>query len=246
MSAVMSSDKLAELHEVLEEQLRQDILVRLGEFGSLDFEGLKKKLKLADSAILSNQIEILLGLTVEGEHLLTLQGTLYGLTVKGHDVLDDLLTCPVLADDDYKEKLFGNLNQSKVKPKWFIPYWVTLIVSTIIVVGFVIPYFGNQSLNRRLFTVFLSLWLFGIAYYALDRPSTKKNKFMYIVILGFGLGCAFWMLGLILSVFVLRVPRTAEDALFYVLTILSFTLGPIAGYLIGKARNFKGPEQYIP
>jgi hypothetical protein len=246
----MSSDRLSELHEVLRDSLRQEILLRLGRFGSLDFDGLKKKLKLVDSAGLSSQLGVLQELTVEGEHLVIQQGLFYDLTEKGHAVLDELLAFPDLAADDYNELLFGDPSQSgqpRVKPRWFTPYWAFLFISTAIVVGFVFPYFGNQSFSKALGYLLISLGILGFGYYVRVRPSVKINKFVYIVILGFGfLGCAFWMAGLILSVFVLRVPHAAEDTLFVVLTTLSFTLGPIVGYLIGKARNFKGPEKYSP
>jgi hypothetical protein len=72
------------------------------------------------------------------------------------------------------------------------------------------------------------------------------NKIVYIGLLGFVIGVLFWFIGLIIAVNTLPHTDATEDILFVVLTTLSFTLGPLVGYLIGKARNFKGPEQYNP
>jgi hypothetical protein len=72
------------------------------------------------------------------------------------------------------------------------------------------------------------------------------NKIVYIGLLGFVIGVLFWFIGLIIAVNTLPHTDATEDILFVVLTTLSFTLGPLVGYLIGKARNFKGPEQYTP
>jgi DNA-binding HxlR family transcriptional regulator len=246
----MSSDRLSELHSVLKDPLRQKILLKLGQYDNLDFDGLKKNLKLADSQELSYQLNTLQEMTVEGEHLLTKQeNSVYQLTEKGHDVLDKMISFPELKSDNFREKLLGEPNlskQFKAKPKWFTSYWIVLFVSTIIVMGIVIPVFGNQSVNKAIIYTVIALLLLGLAFYVRVKPSKRLNKLIYVGLLGFALGCLFWFIGLFIAFFSISREVVEGNTFFIVLTTLSFTLGPIVGYLIGKARNFKGPAQYSP
>ena len=249
----MSSDRLLDLHEVVKEPLRHRIFLKLGQYNSLDFNDLLKSLKISDSLELSNQLSILEEITVEGEHLVTKQENSYRLTEKGHEVLDKIIVFPELTFDDYKEKLSDKSsqpNQSKPKPKWFTPYWVAIFVSTIIVMGIVIPLFTNQSLDKAIFYTIIASLAIGLAYYARVKPSVTLNKLVYIGLLGFVIGVVIWFLSLAIVVTSFRtsLPHTdaTENTVFIVLTTVSFTVGPIVGYLIGKARHFKGPQQYSP
>ena len=84
----MSNDRLLDLHEVIKDLLRQKILLKLGQYDSLDFSNLIKSLKISDSLELSNQLSILEEIKVEGEHLVTKQENSYRLTEKGQLGLD--------------------------------------------------------------------------------------------------------------------------------------------------------------
>jgi DNA-binding HxlR family transcriptional regulator len=246
----MSSDRLSELHEVLKDPVRQKILLKLGQSSNLNFDDLKEKLKIADSAELSSQLNILQEMNVEGEHLVTKQeNAAYQLTEKGHEVLYKMISFPEIKSDNYREKLLGEPNpskQSKAKPKWFTPYWIVLFVSTIIVTGVVIPVFGQQSLDKAFFYTILGLLIIGFGFYVRIKPSMKINKLIYVGVLGFVVGCLFWFIGLFIAFFSISLEVAEGNVFFVILTTLSFTLGPIVGYLIGKARNFKGPQQYSP
>ena len=86
--------------------------------------------------------------------------------------------------------------------------------------------------------------ILGLGYYARVKPSITLNKLVYIGLLGFVIGAVLWFTGLIIAIISIPYTEATGNALFIVLTPVSFTVGPIIGYLIGKARNFKGPEQY--
>ena len=231
----MDSSRRIELHEVLKEPLRQKILLKLGQHNRLSNDDLAKLLKLPLTEI-DGELSALQDLTVDNEHLVVKDGTLYSLTEKGHDVLDCMISLPELTHE----------SQPKPKPKWFTPYWAALIVLTVIVTGVVIPVFGHQAPERAVFYTAVSLLVIGLAIYIRVKPSVALNKIMYVGVLGFAIGCLLWFVGLIIAIASLPHTQAAEDALFVVLTALSFTLGPLLGYLIGKARHFKGPEQYSP
>jgi hypothetical protein len=236
----MDSARRIELHEVLKEPIRQKILLKLGQSKSVMSDDLAKLLKL-DQTEIDSQLGALTELTVDSEHLVTKDGSAYSLTEKGHDVLNSMIAFPELTQE----------SQSKPKPKWFTPYWATLIALTIVVTGVVIPVFTHQSPEKAVFYIAAALMAIGLAIYIRVKPSIAINKVMYVGLLGFAIGCLFWFVGLIIAVFLLShtgTPRTeaTDNELFVVLTSLSFILGPLLGYLIGKARHFKGPEQYSP
>lgn len=111
----MSEDRLAQLHNILREPLRQKILLQLGEHDELSFDDLKKNLKIDDYQELNEQLSVLEKLTVEDEHLLSKQTNLqYKLTEKGHCLLDEMIAFPELEADGYKEKIMkGRLKLGK-------------------------------------------------------------------------------------------------------------------------------------
>lgn len=231
----MDSSRRIELHEVLKEPLRQKILLKLGRHNCLSIDDLAKLLTLTQVEI-DNELRVLLDSIVDDEHLVVKEGNAYKLTEKGHYVLNSMIAYPELAHD----------GQPKPKPKWFTPYWALLIVLTIIVVGVVIPFFGHQSLEKAAVYTAAALLVIGLDIYIRVKPSVTINKVMYVGVLGFVIGCLFWFAGLIIATVTLPRTEATADWLFVVLTALSFTLGPLLGYLIGKARHFKGPEQYSP
>jgi hypothetical protein len=231
----MDSNRRSELGGILKEPLRQKILLKLGQHNRLSIDELARFLKLEQTEI-DTQLRVLQDLAVDGEHLVIKEGNAYALTEKGHYVLNSMIAFPELACD----------NQSKPKPRWFTPYWAILIVLTIIVTGIALPVFGHQSPEKAVFYTVAALLVIGLAIYGRVKLSTTLNKAMYVGVLGFAIGCLLWFVGLIIAVVSLPHSDGTEDVLFVVLTALSFTVGPLIGYLIGKARNFKGPEQYSP
>ena len=102
----MNDEKLARLHEILKEPLRQKILLQLGEHGHLTFDDLITNLKIEDTQELAYQLNALEKLTIDEEHLVSKQADLqYSLTEKGHFVLDEMIAFPELELDSYRQKL---------------------------------------------------------------------------------------------------------------------------------------------
>ena len=102
----MNDEKLARLHEILKEPLRQKILLQLGEHGHLTFDDLITNLKIDNTQELTYQLNTLEKLTIDEEHLISKQADLqYSLTEKGHYVLDEMIAFPELESDGYKQKI---------------------------------------------------------------------------------------------------------------------------------------------
>jgi hypothetical protein len=108
----MSDDRLAELHELLKNPIRQKILLKLGEYDRLSFEDLMKELKMDNPQELHSQLEILSDLVTKAEdddYLLNEQGFSkrpggqYVLTEKGHNAVDELIFFPEIKFDNYKK-----------------------------------------------------------------------------------------------------------------------------------------------
>jgi len=102
----MNDEKLARLHEILKEPLRQKILLQLGEHRHLTFDDLITNLKIEDTQELTYQLNTLEKLAIDGEQLVIKQADLqYALTEKGHYVLDEMIAFPELESDGYKQKI---------------------------------------------------------------------------------------------------------------------------------------------
>jgi hypothetical protein len=246
--ALMSDDKLSQLHEVLKEPLRQKILLQLGQHECLTLDDLTKNLRAYDIQELSNQLSILGRLKVEGEYLISNQADEYELTEKGHYVLDEMIAFPELLSDNYRDKILGEINQSsnqsKAKPKWFTPYWIAIIVSTTILLGIILPIFGNVPFEKALFFLVVSLLIVGLGFYVRIKPlSIRKSRFMYIVLFGGFFGCWF-SIGAIMVLS--RMGFHEIDAVVITAWIGCFALGGILGDIIGRIRHYKGPGQYSP
>jgi DNA-binding HxlR family transcriptional regulator len=108
----MSDDKLASLHEVLKDPVRQKILLKLGEHDRLSFDDLMKQLKIESPKELNQHLKVLDDLitkTVDDEYSLTENGASrkaggqYMLTEKGHDALGEMLAFPEIKSENYQQ-----------------------------------------------------------------------------------------------------------------------------------------------
>jgi hypothetical protein len=148
----------------------------------------------------------------------------------------------------YRSKLSSNSDESsdepKPKPKWFTPCWIAIFVSTIIVLGIVIPVFGHVSFERALFYLAVVLLLEGLGFYVrVKTPSMKTNRVMYIVLFGGFFGCWFSVVSII---FLSKMGFQEINGFVIITWVGCFALGGLIGDLIGKIRHYKGPEQYQP
>jgi MFS family permease len=129
------------------------------------------------------------------------------------------------------------------EPCWWKPYWVTLFIATIIV-GITVPIFMQFPFEKAVTYMAIALIAEGIAYYGRVKQSISLNRIMYIL-LGTFIGGVFW----IVSAFFLSRIFTqgfSEDAAIIVSLAVCFGFGALLGDLIGRARYYKGPEQYQP
>ncbi len=136
------ADKLASLHEILKDPLRQKILLKLGEHDSIGFDELMKELKIDDEEEVYDQLKILGDLVTkkEEEYLFNKQGVSkklggqYALTGKGHDAVDEMIEFPEIEAENYKDKLFGKDALTRHKIAYIIGgawagFFISLFVS---------------------------------------------------------------------------------------------------------------------
>ena len=129
------------------------------------------------------------------------------------------------------------------KPKWFTPYWIVIIVATVII-GVIPIILRSVSFEQGILLLSLVLIFEGAAYYGRVKPSIALNRVMYIL-LGFPIGFVLW---LIPAYFLSRIytQGTNEDIAIIASSIICIGIGMLIGDMIGKLRHYKGPEQYQP
>lgn len=132
----------------------------------------------------------------------------------------------------------------KAKPKWFTSYWIMIVVATIIV-GVMLPIFEHIPLERAVLFLILVLAAEGLAYYGRVKRSLNLNRIMYILI-GVPIGFVLWFIVMLFSINIFG-QGIDEDFVFVTATLAAcFGVGAFIGDLIGRARCYKGPEQYQP
>jgi VIT1/CCC1 family predicted Fe2+/Mn2+ transporter len=251
MSTAKRDDRLARMHDILKEPIRQKILLQLGEHDHLSFNDLIRNLKIKDLKELSTQLKTLGNLITETKNtnytseqdISKKPDEQYKLTEKGQSILNEMLAFPELESDSYKEKLFGDTSKPKREPRWWKPYWITLFIATIIV-GVSVPIFTHFPLEKAATYLALALIAEGIAYYGRVKQSITLNRIMYIL-LGVFIGGVLWIISaFFLSRIFTQGPN--EDVAIVVSLAVCFGLGALIGDSIGRARHYKGPEQYQP
>ena len=139
------------------------------------------------------------------------------------------------------------MSQTKDKssaPRWWKPYWILLIIATIIL-GITMPFFTSIPFETSIMYMILTLGFLGLAYLGRVKQSLHLNRIMYIL-LGVFIGGVSWVVSLpFLNGLI--VQGIDESTVTIVSLVVYFgILGPIIGDLIGRARNYKGPDQYQP
>jgi CDP-diglyceride synthetase len=133
--------------------------------------------------------------------------------------------------------------EQKQKPKWFTPYWIAIFVSTVILLGIILPVFGHVSLETALFILIVGLFIEAFGFYVrIKQPSLRTNRIIYIVLFSLFFGCWFSIAAIALMD---RIDNQI-DAFTVSVLVGCFVLGGVLGDLIGRMRNYKGPNQYQP
>lgn len=156
---VMSeADRLARLHELLKDPVRQKLLLKLGEHDKLSIDELMKELKIDDQWELYDQLQVLGDLVTkvkDDQYLLPKKGVSqafgeqYMLTEKGHDTLDEMIAYPEIESDNYNElfdkdgQLKPNFSKSNQRVKVFLSI---MIVATVII--FFIAFYLHWKIGR--------------------------------------------------------------------------------------------------
>ncbi len=131
-----------------------------------------------------------------------------------------------------------------IQPRWWKPDWISLVLVTI-VFGALSPLLLGTPLINSLFYTGLAVAMEGVAYYGSVKQSLKLNRTMYIL-LGVPIGFVLWYISWLL---IMRniFPNVEENIALGILSLaLCYGIGALIGDLVGKIRNYRGPERYQP
>jgi hypothetical protein len=137
---------------------------------------------------------------------------------------------------------------NKTMPKWWKPYWLSLLA--LVTVSAVLRFiFRINQFDRVLLVTISSYSLLGFSYYVrVNPPSLRTNKMMYRGLLGFLFGWIIWIFLYATRVvsYLIYVLGFGEWGVIVLTLGMSFVIGFVLGDLVGRYRNYKGPEQYTP
>ena len=129
------------------------------------------------------------------------------------------------------------------EPKWWKPYWIILVIS-IIILGITMPYFTSIPFETSIFYMIITLIGLGIAYLVRVKQSIQINKMLYII-LGICIAFPIWMISIPIQNRLYA--QGYNDWLIFIVGLVGwFGVGCLIGFIIGRARNWKGPERYQP
>ncbi len=134
--------------------------------------------------------------------------------------------------------------KSTIEPRWWKPYWISLVLVTI-ALGALCPWLFGTSLTNSLLYTGLAVAMEGVAYYGRVKQSLKFNRIMYIL-LGVPIGFVLWYISWLL---IMRniFPNVGENIALGILSLaVCYGIGAVIGDLVGKLRNYRGPERYQP
>ena len=137
----------------------------------------------------------------------------------------------------------SNKKAQPTKPKWWNLYWILIVVNTIII-GVMLPIFGQMPWDTAAVFLCATLVAEGVAYYGRVKPSVTLNRVMYIL-MGLPIGFVLWFI-LMLFARNFFVSGVAWQVFFIGSMAVCFGVGAVIGDRIGRHRHYKGPEQYQP
>jgi hypothetical protein len=139
-----------------------------------------------------------------------------------------------------KVKMAETKKVSKLKPRWWKPYWIALVIITI-ALEVANYFFLNVPLERATIGLILALLCMGFAYYIRVRPSIRVNKALYILLGITPIGFLLWIVWAISG-----ISRWITDTIgAFPSLIISWAvccgIGALIGNWIGKRRNYRLP-----
>ncbi len=157
---VMSeADRIARLHELLKDPVRQRILLKLGEHDKLSFDELLKELKIDDQQELYDELQVLGNLVKkianEGcsqpKDVFKTFSDQYILTEEGHDTVEEMIAFPEIESDNFNEKMFNKNGEPKQNftssPKQQVMVFLAILIVAIIIIFLIVLYFHVKDLR---------------------------------------------------------------------------------------------------
>jgi hypothetical protein len=130
-------------------------------------------------------------------------------------------------------------NESKSKPNWWRPYWIAIIILTL-VLGFANYFLFSLPFLEATAGLLLTFACLGVAYYVRVRPNLKVNKALYILLGVTPIGLVIWIVfSLVFSRWLISIVGALPSIVLSWLICLP--IGAVIGYYIGKRRNFTLP-----
>jgi hypothetical protein len=222
------------------DSLSANILFQIRRYEKISVDDLLSNIKTSDrlsiEARLAELHELITVVDTKTESAFPSNNQLYELTEKGHEVVLGLLSSE-------KDPLAPAAPAStKKSSRWFKPYWLFLLISTIVFVGIIIPVLGHVPFEKAAIYLALTLLMIGFGYYVrVKPPSVKTNRIIYIVLFGIFLGSWFVIGSLIM---LSRMGFHDIDAFVIFVWVSCYVIGGFIGDLIGRLRHYKGPQPY--
>ena len=147
-----------------------------------------------------------------------------------------------MADDKFR---MAETKVAKQKPWWWQPYWIVLVVVSIIINIIIFPSLLTIPLEDVAINLTMSLLCIGSAYYIRVRPSIRMNRAIYVLGGTAGIGFLLWAvtMGLLNAAGVLRLMRGSIGELIDIviasLLIGSYVAGAFISDWIGKKLNYR-------
>lgn len=131
----------------------------------------------------------------------------------------------------------SEIKTKKPKPRWWKSLWIATLVLTM--ASGAIGFFLHIPLERVAFLLFLTFFCIGIAYYIRDKPSTKVNRALYILL---GITPLGFILSVVYAFFIGSHVTGGLGGWFNIMVTIGILIaGAFIGDWIGKKRNYRLP-----
>jgi hypothetical protein len=231
------------LHKILKDQTRRNIILLLNNKSALTYTGLMEEMGFTTTGLLNYHLKALGDLLVKNE------AGQYSLSEKGKVASRLLLEFPEPTP-----------KQVKLKPKWWGTFWksVSIAFAISLAINTVLYYYGWFSLQQFIQQGALAVGGLGIAYMLkhigeeIISAKTKRKlaRICYIAVGMSGFGFLFWLavwkLLVVTNVFgggLLSGPM--EDITTWVIFFTGYILGAFIGNWAGKKMHYRLPGSFF-
>jgi len=147
--------------------------------------------------------------------------------------------------DKNDENLPNENGLKPLKPKWWDPFWILMVISMVGSGVFSYFFLHGEFIRIIIYEIIFSIVLCG-AYYIRIRPSKRVNKVVYILFgitpIGFGLSIIYALFcGITNFAKFIMSFEPFGPCLHMGIIIVLFTIGGFIGNWIGKKRDYRLP-----